>query len=234
MSNENKIILDLCGGTGAWSKPYKDAGYIVQNITLPKYNVNDYKFRDDKGLYFTDCNGGYLGLAINNIYGILAAPPCTMFSLARTKAKNARDLKEGMKCVRVCLDIIWGCMEKQQDTRKKTVSLKFWCMENPNGMLKYFLGKPVFKFNPYDFGDRYQKKTCLWGYFEEPKKNPVKLNKEEKIKFATNSQKLKSLPLYNPMFNPDDYVLPPDMNYRQARRAITPRGFAKAFYEANK
>lgn len=27
MNNNNKIILDLCGGTGSWSKPYKDAGY---------------------------------------------------------------------------------------------------------------------------------------------------------------------------------------------------------------
>lgn len=35
----NKIILDLCGGTGAWSKPYKDAGYDVQVITLPTYDL---------------------------------------------------------------------------------------------------------------------------------------------------------------------------------------------------
>ena len=25
-----RIILDLCGGTGAWSKPYKDAGYTAR------------------------------------------------------------------------------------------------------------------------------------------------------------------------------------------------------------
>lgn len=31
MENKDKIILDLCGGTGAWSKPYKDAG--IQYIT---------------------------------------------------------------------------------------------------------------------------------------------------------------------------------------------------------
>lgn len=30
-----KIILDLCGGTGSWSKPYRDAGYDVRLITLP-------------------------------------------------------------------------------------------------------------------------------------------------------------------------------------------------------
>jgi len=37
-----KTILDLCGGTGAWSKPYKDAGYHVINVTLPEYDVRDY------------------------------------------------------------------------------------------------------------------------------------------------------------------------------------------------
>ena len=41
-SNEGKIILDLCGGTGAWSAPYKDAGYDVRVITLPEYDVRDY------------------------------------------------------------------------------------------------------------------------------------------------------------------------------------------------
>jgi ubiquinone/menaquinone biosynthesis C-methylase UbiE len=28
--NRGKVILDLCGGSGAWSKPYKDAGYDVR------------------------------------------------------------------------------------------------------------------------------------------------------------------------------------------------------------
>jgi len=32
INNSSKIILDLCGGTGAWSKPYADAGYNVIGI----------------------------------------------------------------------------------------------------------------------------------------------------------------------------------------------------------
>ena len=38
----DKIILDLCGGTGSWSKPYKEAGYDVRIITLPEYDVRSY------------------------------------------------------------------------------------------------------------------------------------------------------------------------------------------------
>ena len=34
-----KIIIDLCGGTGASSKPYKEAGYDVRVITLPECDV---------------------------------------------------------------------------------------------------------------------------------------------------------------------------------------------------
>jgi len=40
--DQDKIILDLCGGTGAWSKPYADAGYNVRVITLPEQDVTDY------------------------------------------------------------------------------------------------------------------------------------------------------------------------------------------------
>ncbi len=32
-----KIILDLCGGTGSWAKPYKENEYDVKTITSPDY-----------------------------------------------------------------------------------------------------------------------------------------------------------------------------------------------------
>ena len=63
MNNKDKIILDLCGGTGSWSEPYKKAGYDVRVITLPYYDVRYYEPPE-------------------NVYGVLAAPPCTHFSLA--------------------------------------------------------------------------------------------------------------------------------------------------------
>lgn len=193
-----KIILDLCGGTGAWSRPYLEAGYDVRNITLPDYDVRTYR-------------------PPKNVYGILAAPPCTMFSLARTKANEPRDLEKGFEVVRACLNIIWSCMEIQQDTRKKTLPLKFWALENPNGMLKYFLGKPAFEFSPYDFGDNYKKKTHLWGWFNEPKKNPIKCD-------MPKFDYLKSKDIHSEMFG---------KLTRQERRAITPAGFANAFFEVN-
>ena len=198
--NQNKIILDLCGGTGAWSKPYAEAGYDVMNITLPEYDVMEYEPPD-------------------NVYGILAAPPCTMFSFARTNAKEFRNLKGGMGVVIACLNIIWECQYKIITNTQKHSPLKFWCLENPNGFLKYFLGKPAYEFNPYDFGDYYKKKTHLWGWFYFPVAQPVESG--GLLKFDS----LKTKEIY-----PEYY----GKLTRQERRTITPPGFAKAFFEANR
>jgi len=213
MKNKEKIILDLCGGTGAWSKPYLEAGYDVRNITLPDYDVRTYK-------------------PPKNVYGILSAPPCTEFSLAKTNSKYPRKMKEGMELVYHCLRIIWEAQYKLPTPLAKTTTLKFWALENPFGLLRRFLGHPVFIFNPYDFGDAYQKKTCLWGYFNLPKKKPLKKFSKDFIHTISPSGKpLKKFDrLKTKEIAPEYY----GKLTRQERRAITPQGFAKAFFEANR
>jgi hypothetical protein len=179
--NKNKIILDLCGGSGSWSKPYVDNGYDVRLVTLPDNDVITYTPPD-------------------NVYGILAAPPCTEFagSGARWwKDKNPKLLDEALDVVAAIMAIIAICRPD------------FWCLENPIGRLVRYIGKPVMYFNPCDYGDPWTKKTCLWGKFNIPEKNPVE-------------------PVGK---NPIHYMSPgPE---RAAKRSITPPGFAKAFYEAN-
>ena len=135
-------------------------------------------------------------------------------------------------------------MEIKQDTQKKKLPLVFWALENPNGMLKYFLGKPAFQFNPYDFGDQYQKNTNLWGWFNEPEKNPIQLAEEQKKLHKTSSQPLPVLKPYKSL-NSElqvkfDRLVSRDIHpemfdklTRQERRAITPKGFAEAFFKAN-
>src|SRR3990167_6633160 len=227
-----KIILDLCGGTGSWSLPYKNSGYKVITITLPEYDITKTQIKDGQ-ITFIGKVKSHLVIA-KEVYGVLAAPPCTMFSFARTNAKKPRDLEEGMECVRSCLDIIWSCMEVKQNTTKKTLPLQFWALENPyHGFLKKFLGTPAFTFDPWEFGDGYQKRTALWGHFNEPIKKPVPMTKEAKAKAKTNSHLhtlgvkfdyLKSKDIHPEAFGKFD---------RQTRRSITPAGFAKAFFEAN-
>lgn len=198
MTNSEKIILDLCGGTGSWSRPYKEAGYDVRLITLPEYDVFTYE-------------------PPANVYGILAAPTCTMFSLARTTAKTPRDFTEGMKLVERCLHIIWDC--------RRTGSLKFWALENPVGYLRQFLGKPPLTFDPCDYGDTYTKRTDLWGFYRAPRTNKRQLTEKEIERCAVNKRILPELP--------HDYVVPEGWSRHAARRSMTSACFAKAFFEAN-
>lgn len=173
------IILDLCSGSGAWSKPYVNANYDVHNITLPDYDVRAYE-------------------PPANVHGILAAPPCTEFSLA--KGSKPRDFKGAMELVKACLDIIWKCRLNNK--------LAFWCLENPRGFLRQFLGKPPLTIRYWQFGDGLDKPTDLWGYFNEPQ--PIYTEPPKLLK-AIQSWPGRS----------------------SAARAVTPSRFANAFFKAN-
>jgi len=184
---EPKIILDLCGGTGAWSKPYVDAGYDVRLITLPDHDVRTYE-------------------PPQGVYGILAAPPCTEFSLA--KGNQPRDFEGALKIVDACQRIIRNAVLDDH--------IAFWCLENPRGFLRQFIGKPPLTIWYWQFGDTLGKPTDLWGYFNEPKPHykdpPYLLQQWDKIKSLKAVQNMS----------------------RGEVRAITPPGFAQAFFEANR
>lgn len=184
----SKIILDLCGGTGSWSEPYRKAGYEVWNITLPKYDVLNYM--DDIG---------------EPAYGILAAPPCTHFSFARTRAKTPRDFFPAIHMVHRILEIIFFSRAKG--------TLKWWAMENPTGYLRQFMGLPAMTFKPCEYGDPWGKRTDLWGYFKHPRKlrTPVEFERGQH-----RASRWHDLP-----------------GNRAERRSKTPAKFAEAFFKAN-
>lgn len=161
-----KKLLDLCGGTGSWSKPYKEAGW---DILIIDPLVNDLSVSDALE-YFKD-NIEYFDV-------ILAAPPCTHFSSsgARYWAEKDADGRTlgALQVVDDCLEII------------NLLKPKYWALENPVGRLKRLRyqelgGEPRLVFNPCDYGlqsdgtkiDQYTKKTLVWGKFNIPIKSPV-------------------------------------------------------------
>ena len=222
-NNSNKIIIDLCGGSGAWSKPYANAGYTVHNITLPDYSVDKLATGCDGILFLSQSDKPNIQIWIEHIYGILAAPPCTEFSLAKTTAP--RDFEEGMKTIRACLDIIWHCQTRGR--------LKFWALENPRGLLKRFLGKAPYQFEQWQFGGIVEKPTCIWGDFNPAK--PTVTIKPKKDGRKINNTKHHANPKCPEEYR--DYIehqLPSNTNKVAAIRAITPKGFAEAFYKANR
>src|SRR4051812_37863824 len=176
-----RIILDLCAGSGSWSEPYKRAGYIVKRITLPRNDVRTFQVPSER------------------VWGVLAAPPCTEFSLA--KNGHERDFVEGMACVNACMRIVLQ------------VRPEWWALENPVGLLSRWLGRPGLVFEPHEFGDPWTKRTAIWGSFALPTRGPF-------VKPLGGGGPLCSLCF------PDA----PSPCSLAEHRAITPRGFARAFF----
>ena len=184
------LILDLCGGTGSWSEPYRAAGYCVEVID-PKRDGRDVRL---------------LQRVKAGVHGILAAPPCTKFTVsgngARAKEKAAgtydAGIREALSVVDACVRIAWV----QQPL--------WWALENPVGTLVHYLGPPLMSFQPADYGDPYTKRTLLWGRFTPP---PM-----VRRVAATEGSKL--------------WRLPPSPE-RATVRSMTPPGFARAFFESN-
>jgi len=143
-------------------------------VTLPKHDVRTFV---QKG----------------HVWGVLAAPPCTEFSLVRNGATKPRDFVEGMACVNACLRIVL-------QTRPR-----WWALENPVGKLSMWLGTPRDVFEPCDFGDPWTKRTAIWGDFALPRRGPFVRPIAGKLRLAQTP----------------------------ADRAVTPEGFARAFFEAN-
>jgi len=174
MGNEDKIILDLYGGTGAWSKPYADAGYDVRVITLPELDI-----RDDT----------ILALCLSlRPHGILAACDCSKLSNAgrcRDKGRTFRDAIDAVELVTKALYII------------AMSNPKWWAIENPIGLMKQLLGKPQYSFQPCEFGHNYTKQTYLWGNFTPMfiTKNvtPLPTSENPIMKLGGKSEKTKRL-----------------------------------------
>lgn len=203
---ENRIILDLCGGTGSWSRPWKEAGFDVRVITLPEFDVRTYEPPEE-------------------VFGILAAPPCTEFSVLNCiAAPRERDEAEGMEIVNACLHII-------RNTRSK-----FWALENPRGYLRKYLGIPPLTFQPWQYGDPWTKATDIWGDFNIPK--PIFQRWEDVPKLPLYTRPGRGKPNFAYLHKSAWHDIP-QLSFHQPTtdaefRAMTPPGFAKAFFEANK
>ena len=200
-----KIVLDLCGGSGSWSRPFREAGFDVRLITLPDYDVLTYDPPD-------------------NVWGILAAPPCTEFSVLNCKAEpRKRNPEEGLKVVNACLRIIEHCRPE------------WWARENPVGYLRDYLGQSALIFQPWEYGDPWTKRTEIWGRFKVPPKLYARWEEvPNKLPLYTRPGRAK--PNFAYLHKSAQSLIPqlawarPDTD--ADFRAITPPGFAKAFYKA--
>jgi len=202
----SKLILHLCADIGSDTYPYKMAGYDVitvgSDIGVENYHPPE------------------------NVYGIIANPVCTEFSVVNRGYHRHGDYKKGLFLVNHCKRIINLC------------DPVFFAIENPGtGRLKDFLGKPDFVYDPWMFGDPWSKKTALWGKFNKPaykytnwtdvpknKKLYIRPGRVKPSMACFHKSAIKDIPNFS-MFSVDD-----DMSFR----SLCPQGFANAFFSANR
>ena len=191
------ILLSLFDYSGCWSAPYRKAGYRVLQV--------------EKKLGFDIYEWDYKQIKIGLVGGILAAPPCTDFAGSGAQYWKQKD-KNGtttgsVKLVKKIMDVV------------KYFNPLFWVIENPVGRLNDLV--PELKkygpwyWQPFWFGDRWTKKTGLWGNFNKPKA----IHKTLPEKYSKQGSWTQ--------------LLGGKSETTKELRSITPPGFAQAFFEAN-
>lgn len=160
-----------------------------------------------------------------NVYGVFANPVCTEFSTARSNGK-ARNPNEGMFLVRECIRII---------EQAKPV---FWVIENPaKGVLKDYLGTPVYEYEPWWYGSPWTKKTALWGKFNIPTRIYVSWDDVPKIE-GLYQRPGRGKPSLAFMHKSSYHKIPefqclPEPQSDMEFRSLCSQKFAQAFYQAN-
>lgn len=201
-----KRILSLFDHSGVWSGPYERAGYEVIRVDIKDgVDIMEFRYKD-----------------LPKIHGILAAPPCTDFTIsgARWWPKKDSDgsTEASLALVHRTLDIVRYHLKR---------GLKWWALENPVGRLPKLvpeLGKARLVWQPWWYGDAYTKRTCLWGQFNhELKRNPVA---PEMYEFTGKDGRVRRGSwMWAKLGGKSDRT--------KELRSVTPPGFAQAFFEAN-
>lgn len=139
----------------------------------------------------------------------------------------ARNPEEGMFLVNECLRII------------KEADPVFWVIENPaKGVLKEYLGNPIYQYEPWWYGSPWTKRTALWGKFNIP--NRVYTDWDDVPKLAGLYQRPgrgkpslafmhKNHVRFIPEFVVAGFAPDSDMEFR----SLCSQKFAHAFKEAN-
>jgi hypothetical protein len=198
-----KLIVSIYDRTGNWAEPYARNGYQVLLWDLAFEGCILKRF----GTLCDRIRG--LGLPV---YGLLAAPPCTLFCRAGARWRRRNDRRrsreyEGWTLLQIAKAQVLIVLHLVELFKPA-----FWAIENPfYGRLEKLIpelrGLRRLVFDPCDFGDPYTKRTALYGEFN------ARLSQQPCL--FTFSDFIHHLPSSSP------------------KRSVTPRGFADAFFAAN-
>ena len=209
-----RLIVSLFDFTGNWCRPYREAGYDVEQV--------DIKLGQDVLIYEPS----------RRPWGVLAAPPCTIWTNAAAWQWGGVPPEEFDLNRRLILAAVRICRSAE----------KFWALENPRGRLarifKKELGPHVWEFQPSDYGDAHTKRTCLWGDFNLPQVRRVlalgslvsgQSCRKDYPLFGVSTVS-KGWDLFPKKFSK---MTPAEKEERRVYRSTTPPGFARQFFCAN-
>jgi len=241
------ILIDLFDHSGHANEEYLRNNWHIFQVDIKNgIDILEWDYKEAVFDWMSTCR--YNEPNCEFVFGILAAIPCTHYALSGAahfaeKDEDGRTEEMNKLCDKTKEIIDWV------DSR---FNLLFWKVENPMSRihkLNTWLGKVQFKFNPCDFAgyqidkesmhyrwlimsigeskmsrcskvflqqvienNLYNKQTWLWGKFNNPNRKyipPVWKDSPMHVLYGGKSERTKEL------------------------RSVDPKGFCKAFYEAN-
>ena len=237
-------LLSLFDYSGVWGSPFAENGWDVI-----QWDIKIDEFMD---INLLDSAETVLEM-FEDVNGILAAVPCTDFAVSGAQYWKKKDADGRTAASVEMANQVFRLANLFRPTDPEYDEPFFWAMENPVGRLNTLfphLEKPYY-FNPCDFAghlnpsptdlrmldlirnkngidvkaienefvvnaNAYNKKTGLWGEFNRDlfkmRIEPVKTSAQGSFTQRLGGKSAKT----------------------KEERSVTPLGFAKAFYEANK
>ncbi len=221
----SKVIWFPYDGSGIMGLPWAEAGHTVYCFNYDGANHGKYVVKMEHpniryiDVYIDkDFDTKRMLLGVPDPDLIIAFPDCTFMTMSGNAERSDKDIQQSLANARQVQELgeLYNCP---------------WMVENPVGRLSRLWRKPDFYFHPWEYGgymtdsdipfhpkmpkfDGYTKKTCIWhgNGFKEPVKRPGPINTGEFWGWrwlGGTSTKTKQF------------------------RSLTPRGFARAVWEAN-
>jgi len=229
-NNSDKVILSLFDHSGVWSAPYARAGYTVIQCDL-KHGTDVRTFP-------------WFDPGKKKVQGILLAPPCTAFAGSGAQYWGDKDADGTTTQALALVDAGLRAVAIYQPV--------WWCLENPVGRLKNWLGPCAYQFDPHNFAGYLVNHPC-WPDMLRLKQRMAADHVYELT--AGDVRLVKDCNVYTKRtqlwgrFNPlrENDVEPVKVSSQgswlqllggksertKELRSMTPAGFAQAFFQAN-
>jgi len=199
MDDQHGVVVSLCDYTGNMVEPWADAGWTCYCVDT-KHSIRRDRVEENIHYVWGDVRSWFPPARPAILF---AFPPCTHLA-----SSGARDFeKKAWPMLRDGMDLFWSCYHAAMWAGCP------YMIENPVGRIAGIHGQAQYSFDPWEYGDDYQKKTCVWAGNGFVMPQPSVCTKPEQCQ-----QRI--------------WKMPPSPN-RAAKRSETPRGFARAVFNAN-